>query len=252
MDVYEALGVRWGDEPFGRIKALQVAEDALARLTAERKVNCESRSPDGDGPEGGSAPTLQQPNGASLRAPGAGLEPADSLSISAASKAGAHAPSAPHLTEPPARRVIVAEDLQDILKECGHRGDSANVEYVRRMGLRMAFYPDELLAIVQMFLDAEYTRMLLRGTLEGWKARTHEKIKARGEAASVAGAAVRPPQELARQVESKVAAEYPNKADALAFGRADEVHPSTHSSAAAGVSPAARGASPQEENDEKS
>lgn len=74
------------------------------------------------------------------------------------------------------RRRITEQDLQDILKEGGHRGDAFNIEHVRMMGLRMAFYPEELLALVQTFLDAEHTRALLRGTVEGWKARTIQKL----------------------------------------------------------------------------
>jgi len=85
-------------------------------------------------------------------------------------------PVAPREAEqPPTRRIVTTDDLQGVISFCGHRGDSCNLEYLNRMGQRIQFYPKELLALVQAFLDAEQTRALLRGTVEGWKARTRDK-----------------------------------------------------------------------------
>lgn len=87
--------------------------------------------------------------------------------------------SVPQEDRRPERQRVTEQDLQDILEECGHVGDSFNIERAKQMGFRLALYPEELLQLVQTFLDAEHTRALLRGTFEGWKMRTAEKVASR-------------------------------------------------------------------------
>lgn len=49
-------------------------------------------------------------------------------------------------------------NLQKLLTACGHRGDAFNVEYIERMGLQMAFYPSELINLIQRYACINFAK----------------------------------------------------------------------------------------------